>query len=96
VLIGESSVGKSCCDLFISFVDEHLRKEGVKIKEGLKMVCPNGHRFDDDAIKACVAEGKTDIGCSIVRSPAFRPQASDVDPFLDAKRFRLKAGLRTA
>src|SRR5262249_56105171 len=31
-----------------------------------------------------------------VRSPAFRPQASDADPFHDAKRFRLKAGLRTA
>src|SRR5215510_16482255 len=31
-----------------------------------------------------------------VRSPAFRPQASDADPFRDAKRFRLKAGLRTA
>ena len=33
---------------------------------------------------------------SAVRSPAFRPQASDADPLRDAKRFRLKAGLRTA
>src|SRR5262249_12729682 len=32
---------------------------------------------------------------SAVRSPAFRPQASDADPFRDAKPFRLKAGLRT-
>src|SRR5215470_4602291 len=31
-----------------------------------------------------------------VRSPAFRPQASDANPFRDAKRFRLKAGLRNA
>src|SRR5215510_16072847 len=31
-----------------------------------------------------------------VRSPAFRPQASDAATFRGAKRFRLKAGLRTA
>src|SRR5262245_62775703 len=30
-----------------------------------------------------------------VRSPAFRPQALDTDPFRYTKRFRLKAGLRT-
>jgi hypothetical protein len=30
------------------------------------------------------------------RSPAFRPQEPDAHPFRDAKRFRLKAGLRTA
>src|SRR5262247_2403203 len=30
------------------------------------------------------------------RSPAFRPQASDADPFRDVKLFRLKAGLQTA
>src|SRR5262245_55552260 len=32
---------------------------------------------------------------SAVRSPAFRPQASAADQFRYAKRFRLKAGLRT-
>jgi predicted MPP superfamily phosphohydrolase len=55
-------------DLFTSFVDEHLRKEGVKIKEGWKMVCANGHPLDEEAIKARIADGKTDIGCPICDS----------------------------
>jgi len=67
-LLFSEEVSQETCDLFISFVDEHLRKEGVEIKEGLKMVCPNGHQFDDDAIKARVSEGKTDIGCPICDS----------------------------
>ncbi len=64
--------------LFISLVDEHLRKEGVEIKEGWKMVCANGHQLDDDAIKARVAEGKTDIGCPICDSRVLIGKGSEV------------------
>src|SRR6266508_1736472 len=67
-LLFSEEVSPETRDLFIGFVDEHLRKEGVEIKEGWKMVCANGHPFDDDAIKARVAEGKTDIGCPICDS----------------------------
>src|SRR5215471_7627147 len=45
------------------------------------------------ARKASLMEDHTP---EVVSSPAFRPQASDADPLRDAKRFRLKAGLRTA
>lgn len=55
-------------DLFIAFVDEHLRKEGVEIKERWKLTCPNGHPFEEEAIKSRIAEGKTDIGCQICDS----------------------------
>jgi GTPase SAR1 family protein/predicted MPP superfamily phosphohydrolase len=67
-LLFSEEVSSETQSLFISFVDEHLRKEGVEIKEGWKLVCPNGHRFVDDAVKARVAEGKTDIGCPICDS----------------------------
>jgi WD40 repeat protein/GTPase SAR1 family protein/predicted MPP superfamily phosphohydrolase len=67
-LLFSEEVSSETRDLFIGFVDEHLRKEGVEVKEGWKMVCANGHPFDDDAIKARVAEGKTDIGCPICDS----------------------------
>jgi GTPase SAR1 family protein/predicted MPP superfamily phosphohydrolase len=67
-LLFSEEVSPQTQSLFINFVDEHLRKEGVEIKEGWKMVCPNGHQFDDDAVKARVAEGKTDIGCPICDS----------------------------
>src|SRR5215510_2112040 len=42
-----------------------------------------------------VALQRTETMKSSVRSPAFRRKRSDADPFHDAKRFRLKAGLRT-
>ncbi len=58
-------------------MDEHLRKEGVEIKEGWKLVCANGHPFDDDAIKARVAEGKTDIGCPICDSRVLIGKGAD-------------------
>ncbi len=67
-LMFSEEVSAEARDLFISFVDQHLRKEGVEIKEGWKMVCANGHPFDEEAIKARIAEGKTDIGCSICDS----------------------------
>jgi len=50
-------------DLFIAFVDGHLRKEGVTVKEGWRLVCANGHAFDEEAIKSRIAGGHTDIGC---------------------------------
>jgi GTPase SAR1 family protein/predicted MPP superfamily phosphohydrolase len=62
-LLFSDEVSTKTTDLFISFVDTHLRKEGVEIKEGWKMVCANGHPFAEEAIKARIAEGKTDIGC---------------------------------
>ncbi|MGH9938639.1 MAG: ADP-ribosylation factor-like protein, partial [Blastocatellia bacterium] len=67
-LLFSEEVSTETRDLFISFVDTHLRKEGVEIKEGWKMVCANGHPFGEEAIKARVAEGKADIGCSICDS----------------------------
>src|SRR6266542_1781426 len=67
-LMFSEEVSPDTRDLFISFVDEHLRKEGVEIKEGWKIICANGHPFDDDAIKARVVDGKTDIGCPICDS----------------------------
>src|SRR5262245_21885285 len=50
---------------------------------------PTSNRVQRIFLRMCVLLGKS------VRSPAFRPQAPDADPFCDTKRFRLKAGLRT-
>jgi GTPase SAR1 family protein/predicted MPP superfamily phosphohydrolase len=63
-LLFSDTVTAKTRDLFASFVDEHLRKVGVTIEEGLKLVCPNEHSFNEDDVKARIAAGKTDIGCA--------------------------------
>src|SRR5262245_51056962 len=49
-------------------------------------------------LRAFSAAGRTEhtLLRKSICSPAFRPQASAADPFRDAKRLRLKAGLQTA
>jgi small GTP-binding protein len=64
-LMFSDEVSQETSLLFMGFVDEHLKKEGVQIKEDRKLVCANGHPLDEKAVKTRVANGKTDIVCQI-------------------------------
>jgi len=67
-LLFSEKVSTETRDLFIGFVDTHLRKEGVEIKEGWKMVCANGHPFDEEAIKARRRARPTSAAQSVIRA----------------------------
>ncbi len=50
--------------LFTVFVEEHLRNEGVEIKEVLGMVCGVcNHSFTEAVVKSRIDQGHADIGC---------------------------------
>lgn len=48
---------------FITFVEEHLRQNGVEIVEHVAITCACGYRFDEGTIRQRIAEGLEDIGC---------------------------------
>ena len=51
-------------DLFTVFVEEHLSREGVEIKEVLGVVCGKcGFSFGEAVVRNRIAEGYADIGC---------------------------------
>ena len=51
-------------DVFVSFVEEHLRTQGVTIKESLAFTCGCGdQRFEDPALRKMLAAGETEVGC---------------------------------
>ncbi|MEP7339331.1 MAG: TIR domain-containing protein [Acidobacteriota bacterium] len=71
LLFGEK-VSEETRDLFTVFVEEHLQKEGITIREVLEMDCQKcGYRFDEGAVRERIAQGNSDILCSIceTRSP---------------------------
>lgn len=49
--------------LFTVFVEEHLRKEGVRITEVLEVTCSCGYRFQETSLRKRFAEGRTNIIC---------------------------------
>jgi small GTP-binding protein len=50
-------------NLFISFVEEHLRQQGVEIYEHVEITCVCGYAFSEDSIRRRVAGEHNDIGC---------------------------------
>lgn len=50
-------------DLFISFVEEHLRQQGVEIYEHVEITCVCGYAFSEDSIRRRLTGGHIDIGC---------------------------------
>ncbi len=58
-------------DLFLVFVEDHLREHGVEITENIQIVCGCGNQFQDEAVRARLAVGRLDIICPVceVRNP---------------------------
>jgi GTPase SAR1 family protein len=51
---------------FISFVEDHLARNGVEIHEHLVIKCGNcGHTFDEEALRQRIARGEKDVLCSV-------------------------------
>lgn len=52
-------------ELFLVFIEDHLRQHGVEITETIQITCECGHPFQDDAVRARLAAGHLDIVCSV-------------------------------
>ena len=52
-------------ELFLVFVEDHLREEGVEITETLQVTCICGGRFQEEAVRGRLAAGKSDIICPV-------------------------------
>jgi small GTP-binding protein len=51
-------------ELFRSFVEDHLRRNGLDIAEHLDVACPScGYHFAEDDVRRRIARGDTDVGC---------------------------------
>jgi hypothetical protein len=70
-----ADVGVERRDLFIGFVEDHLRGQGVKVVEGLAFDCDCGKfRFEEDLLRGRLDDQKDDVQCSRCdrRYPLFR------------------------
>ncbi len=50
-------------DLFVNFIERHLREHGVDLRERLAVTCACGKVFAEETVRKRIAEGKTDVGC---------------------------------
>jgi small GTP-binding protein len=63
-LLFSPKASKATQDLFTTFVEDHLQKEGIKIKEILGMACPLcNYHFDESLVRERIDKGKDEIGC---------------------------------
>jgi len=52
-------------DLFLVFVEDHLRSQGVDIKETVQITCACGRPFQEEWVRACLGAGKLEITCPV-------------------------------
>ncbi len=52
-------------ELFISFVEEHLRQHDIDIREHVAVTCSCGHQFDEETLRKRIARGDKDVVCSV-------------------------------
>ncbi len=50
-------------DLFVSFIERHLREHGVELRERLALTCVCGKVFSEETVRKRLTKEKTDIGC---------------------------------
>ena len=62
-LLFGAGCSKETRDLFINFVEDHLQREGVEIKEVLEITCTCGYRFDEALIRERIDDNRNDVIC---------------------------------
>lgn len=51
-------------ELFINFIEAHLREQGVELLERLSITCRCGRVYPEEVVRERLQEGHGDIGCS--------------------------------
>jgi GTPase SAR1 family protein len=59
----DDDVSRETRDLFISYIEDHLRQQGVHIQERLEMRCACGFIFGEEDMRLRIADSANDIGC---------------------------------
>jgi len=82
-------------DLFISFVEDHLRRHDVEITEHIEMPCANcGYQFAEGDVRERIARGESDIGCvkcdHRTSLAAGATKARQLDPALERRTVALR------
>jgi hypothetical protein len=52
-------------ELFVSFVEEHMRQHGVEITEHVALTCACGHKFEEETLRQRIARGEKDVLCPV-------------------------------
>ncbi|WP_224368195.1 metallophosphoesterase [Hyalangium versicolor] len=85
-------------DLFVNFVEQHLRENGVELLERLTVTCVCGKVFSEDVIRKRLSEGKADIGCDVCdrRTPLTQgaQQSRESNPALVQEVQALRTAIR--
>ena len=89
------SISEELRNLFMNFIDEHLRQQGVDIYEHIEVTCSVcGYNFPEEVVKRRMVEGSTDIGCPTcdrrVEISQGVQQARQRDPELEKKTWALR------
>lgn len=50
---------------FICFIEDHLRRNGLEIRERLAIKCPCGHEFTEETLRQRIARGDKDVPCPV-------------------------------
>ncbi|WP_309896407.1 metallophosphoesterase [Archangium sp.] len=51
-------------ELFVNFIEQHLREHGVELLERLTITCVCGKVFPEETVRARLAKGLPDVGCA--------------------------------
>ncbi|WP_441293099.1 metallophosphoesterase [Sorangium sp. KYC3313] len=87
-------------ELFISFVEEHLRQHGVEIREHVVLTCQCSMRLDEETIRMRIARGANDVSCPVceLRHSLVdgATEARQRNPKLDERTWALKTRIEKA
>ena len=64
----EDKTPKKLREDFITFVEDHLSKQGVELCEHLVVNCPKGFVFDDETLRMAMADGDRQVICPRCKS----------------------------
>ncbi|HEX5733797.1 MAG TPA: metallophosphoesterase [Blastocatellia bacterium] len=86
---------QSTRELFISFVEDHLRRHDIDITEHIEMSCPScGYQFSEGDIRERISLGEVDAGCircdRRVEIATGAAKARYRDPSLDRRTIALR------
>jgi small GTP-binding protein len=93
VYFRESTLGDAR-NLFMSFIDNHLRQHGVEIYEHVEITCACGFPFSEETIRKRVEDDHSDIGCPEcdrrTKISEGIQKARKLDPDLERKTWALR------
>jgi hypothetical protein len=80
---------------FISFVEDHLARNGVEIKEQIVVPCPRDFVFDEETLRMCIVAGEKEVLCPRCKSSHSLTEGAAVARQQDEKIAQHTWALRT-